>query len=103
MAPGLSSRPQNRNATLWCCALGDRQPNESQLNLGRCGNLEYGFDLIPVFVQSRIEAVYSGGFDPVALRWNSSRYIGRVLPYIELAGGAVFATSNLPLRGRFEP
>ena len=60
------------------------------------GNLEYGFNLIPVFVTSGNQRVSGGGFEPVVLRWNSSQHIGRVVPYIELAGGAVFTASNLP-------
>jgi lipid A 3-O-deacylase len=60
------------------------------------GRLEYGFDLMPVFVQSRPSKLYGGGFAPVILRWNSSHLIGRVTPYIELAGGAVRTSANLP-------
>jgi len=62
----------------------------------RRGTLEYGFDLIPVFVQSRPQTIHGGGVEPVILRWDSSRHIHRLVPYIELAGGAVITTSNLP-------
>jgi Lipid A 3-O-deacylase (PagL) len=58
--------------------------------------LQYGFDLVPLFVQSGNAKILGGGFDPVILRFNSSYQIGRVRPYIELAGGAVLTTSNLP-------
>jgi hypothetical protein len=35
------------------------------------GSLEYGFDIIPLFVASRPEVVWGGGFDPIVLKWNS--------------------------------
>ena len=61
------------------------------------GNLEYGINLIPVFVASVDRRVRSGGgFEPVVFRWNSSHKIGRAAPYIELAGGGIFTASNLP-------
>jgi hypothetical protein len=60
------------------------------------GNLEYGVNLIPLFVTSGNQTVRGGGFDPVVLRWNFTHFAGRVLPYIELAGGGAATTSNLP-------
>jgi len=60
------------------------------------GNLEYGFNLVPIFVTSETERVYGGGFEPVVVRWTSNHQFGRVVPYIELAGGTLFTTSNLP-------
>ena len=62
----------------------------------RQGRFEYGFDIIPIFGQLRPRAIYGGGFEPVILRWNSSLHVGRVAPYIELAGGALRTNSNLP-------
>ncbi len=62
----------------------------------RSGRLEYGVNLVPVLVQSRIQTVYGGGFEPVVLRWTSSHRLGRGAPYIELAGGGVFTSANLP-------
>jgi Lipid A 3-O-deacylase (PagL) len=58
--------------------------------------LQYGFDLVPLFIQTGNAKIPGGGFEPVILRFNSSHQIGRVTPYIELAGGAVLTTSNLP-------
>ncbi|HXW56511.1 MAG TPA: acyloxyacyl hydrolase [Candidatus Cybelea sp.] len=58
--------------------------------------LQYGFDLVPLFIQSGNTKILGGGFEPVMLRFNSSHQIGGVRPYIELAGGAVLTTSNLP-------
>ena len=60
------------------------------------GSLEYGFDLVPLFVTSNNQNVRGGGFDPLILRWNSSLHTARVAPYVELAGGAIATTSNLP-------
>jgi hypothetical protein len=62
----------------------------------RRGSLEYGFDLIPLFVTSKNQSAHGGAFEPIILKWLSSHGIGRSVPYIELAGGAVFTTTNLP-------
>jgi Lipid A 3-O-deacylase (PagL) len=62
----------------------------------RRGALEYGFDLIPAFIQARPQHIFGGGFEPVVLRWNFRHHLGRLTPYIELAGGGLFTNSNLP-------
>lgn len=62
----------------------------------RIANLEYGFDVIPVFVQTGTLTTHGGGFDPVILRFNSGHRFGRVVPYIELGGGGIATTSNFP-------
>jgi len=62
----------------------------------RRGRLEYGFDVMPVFVHLKPQRLYGGGFDPVILRWNSSVHAGRVAPYVELGGGAVRTNTNFP-------
>ncbi len=96
-ATGEEHRNSLTEAQIWTAGAFAGKVITSEIGSGwRRGNLEYGFDLIPVFVQWRPEPLYGGGFDPVVLRWNSGSHIGRVLPYIELAGGAVFTTSNLP-------
>jgi len=59
------------------------------------GNLEYGLNVIPVFMTSRPRLIYGGGFEPIVLRWNFRR-LRRFIPYIELAGGGLFTTSNFP-------
>lgn len=61
------------------------------------GNLEYGVNLVPVFLTTKTQRVYGGGIEPVVLRWISNHHIGRAEPYIELAGGAVRTTANLPV------
>jgi hypothetical protein len=62
----------------------------------RRASLEWGFTLIPVFVQTRTQTVYGGGFEPVVLRFNSGHHFGKVVPYIELAGGGVATMDNIP-------
>lgn len=62
----------------------------------RRGSLEYGFDVMPLFVHFTPEKIYGGGVEPVILRWNSSLRRGRIAPYIELAGGGVRSNANLP-------
>ena len=59
------------------------------------GTLEYGFDLIPVFVTTGTQTVYGGGFDPIVLKWTMTG-TRRFQPFFEAAGGGVFTTSNVP-------
>ena len=62
----------------------------------RRGSLEYGFDVIPLFVHFTPEKIHGGGFEPLILRWNSGLRAGRIAPYLELAGGGVATNTNLP-------
>ena len=62
----------------------------------RRGSLEYAFDFMPVFETYGNQRIHGIGFDPVILRWNSALHTSRVSPYIELSGGAVSTSSNLP-------
>ena len=62
----------------------------------RRGSLEYGFDVFPLVLELAPKTVYGAAFEPLVLRWNSARHLGRVVPYIELAGGAMRTSSNLP-------
>ncbi len=62
----------------------------------RAGRLEYAFDVAPLFVQLNPRVTYGIAFDPVILRWTSSLHKGRTHPYIELGGGGVSTTANLP-------
>lgn len=118
-----SAQKQNRNwdISVWIAgATGEENSNsftEAQILSGgvfvgkvftgeigrgwRRGNLEFGMDLIPLFVHLQPETLYGGGFEPTVLRWNSlglnsSRRRGRATPFLELAGGAVHTNSNLP-------
>jgi Lipid A 3-O-deacylase (PagL) len=60
------------------------------------GRFEYAFDAVPLFITFGNQNTHGGGFDPVIIRWNSSLHTSRVAPYIELAGGCVAVTENLP-------
>jgi Lipid A 3-O-deacylase (PagL) len=59
-------------------------------------SMEYGFDLIPVFVTSNNQNVHGVAFDPVIFRWNSSFHAAHLAPYIEGAGGGLVTSANLP-------
>ena len=62
----------------------------------RRGRLEYGFELMPVFVQFKPGRIAGGGFAPIVLRWNPALRFTGARPYIELAGGALKTDGNLP-------
>jgi Lipid A 3-O-deacylase (PagL) len=62
----------------------------------RRGTWEYGFDFVPLFATAKNQKVKGAGFEPVVLRWNSSHHAGPVVPYIEMAGGGMFTTANVP-------
>jgi len=62
----------------------------------RHGDLEYGFDVVPIFHTHGNQRVHGTAFDPVILRWNSAVRYGRMSPYIEVGGGGVSTSANLP-------
>jgi hypothetical protein len=62
----------------------------------RRGNLEYGFDLVPVFRTFGNQRNHGLGFDPLILRWNFAPRTPHILPYIEVAAGVVSTKANLP-------
>jgi hypothetical protein len=62
----------------------------------RRGSLEYAVDFMPVFETYGDQRIHGWGFDPVILRWNSAHHTSRIAPYIELSGGAVITSANLP-------
>src|ERR1700690_2246963 len=96
-ATGEENRNSFTEAQIWTAGVFVGRVITDKIGSGwRGGNLEYGVNLMPVFVQRRPEALYGGGLDPVVVRWNSSLHAGRVVPYIELAGGAVLTNTNLP-------
>ncbi|HKI26461.1 MAG TPA: acyloxyacyl hydrolase [Candidatus Sulfotelmatobacter sp.] len=60
------------------------------------GRFEYAVDAVPVFfVFQPANTAYGVGFDPLGLKWNFQRH-GRVSPYFELTGGALFTDHNVP-------
>jgi len=73
------------------------------------GRFEYAVDAVPVFMvfqpvlipvgqtgtTSDASTVYGGGVNPLNLKWNlASR--GSVAPYLELSGGTLFTTHEVP-------
>jgi lipid A 3-O-deacylase len=60
------------------------------------GNFEYAVDLIPVYAVFQDKTVYGGGFNPLVLKWNFAGG-GRLSPYMELHGGTLFTTDEVPL------
>jgi len=60
------------------------------------GRFEYAVDAVPVFlVFQPANTAYGVGFDPLGLKWNFQRH-GRISPYLELAGGALFTNHDVP-------
>ena len=59
------------------------------------GNFEYAVDAVPVYLVMHDGTTYGAGFDPLVLKWN---FAGskRAVPYIELAGGTLFSTREVP-------
>jgi Lipid A 3-O-deacylase (PagL) len=56
---------------------------------------EYTLELQPLFLVTRVQHAYGGGFAPVGLRWNFAPR-GRYRPYLEFNGGAMFSQKNVP-------
>jgi lipid A 3-O-deacylase len=60
------------------------------------GRFEYAVDGVPVFfVFQPANTAYGVGFDPLVLKWNFERQ-GRFSPYLELCGGTLFTSHNVP-------
>jgi hypothetical protein len=60
------------------------------------GRFEYAVDAVPVFFAFQpFNTAYGAGFDPLALKWNFQRH-GRISPYLELTGGVLFTTDDVP-------
>jgi lipid A 3-O-deacylase len=60
------------------------------------GRFEYAVDAVPVFfVFQPADTAYGVGFDPFALKWNFERH-GRLSPYLELCGGTLFTSHDVP-------
>jgi Lipid A 3-O-deacylase (PagL) len=96
-ATGEENRNSFKEAQIWTAGFSVGKVLTEQTGKGWLrGSLEYGFNLIPIFVTFGSQTVHGGGFEPVLFRWSSTHHVGRVVPYIELAGGAVFTNSNLP-------
>lgn len=60
------------------------------------GRFEYAVDAVPVFVVFQpASAAYGVGFDPLSLKWNFAGH-GRLSPYLELCGGTLFTSHDVP-------
>jgi len=97
----IASGEENTNsfdeARIWTAGvLLGRGMGHEVLGGWRRGSLEYGLNLIPLFLTAKSQKVHGGGFEPIVLRWHSSHNFGRATPYLEVAGGAVFTNANLP-------
>ncbi len=60
------------------------------------GRFEYAVDAVPIFlIFQPANTAYGVGFDPLGLKWNFERH-GRFSPYLELTGGTVFTSHDIP-------
>jgi hypothetical protein len=62
------------------------------------GRFEYALDAVPAFLAFQpASTAYGAGFNPLNLKWNFATR-GRVVPYLELSGGALFTNHDVPTR-----
>jgi hypothetical protein len=96
VATGAENGPLTQ-ARLWMAGMSFAKPITGEFGggIGR-GVLEYGFDLIPLFRTQKSQHVYGGGFEPLVLRWTSTAHRGKLVPYLEGAGGGIFTSADLP-------
>ncbi|MGO9641737.1 MAG: acyloxyacyl hydrolase [Candidatus Acidiferrales bacterium] len=60
------------------------------------GQFEYAVDVVPVFwVFEPKGTAYGFVLDPIALKWDFQEH-GRVVPYLELSGGTLFTSRDVP-------
>ncbi len=60
------------------------------------GRFEYAVDAVPVFVVFQpTNTAYGAAIDPFALIWDFDSH-GRIVPYAELGGGALFTNRQVP-------
>jgi hypothetical protein len=60
------------------------------------GRFEYTVDAVPLWlIFQPLNTAYGVGFTPLGLKWNFERH-GRLSPYLELGGGALFTNHNVP-------
>ncbi len=60
------------------------------------GRFEYALDTVPLFLAFQpTNTAYGIGFDPLGLKWNFQRR-GRISPFLELTGGVLFSTHDIP-------
>jgi lipid A 3-O-deacylase len=60
------------------------------------GRFEYAVDAVPAYLLfQRANTAYGVGLNPLNLRWNLSQR-GSLIPYLELSGGVLFTTHDVP-------
>jgi hypothetical protein len=60
------------------------------------GRFEYAVDAVPIFLAFQpTNTAYGVGFDPLGLKWNFQRH-GHISPYLELTGGVLFTSHDVP-------
>jgi hypothetical protein len=60
------------------------------------GRFEYAVDAVPLFmVFQPANTAYGVGLNPLNLKWDFATR-GRVVPYLELSGGTLFTTHDVP-------
>ena len=59
------------------------------------GHFEYAVDAVPATLVLQRNNTFGTGIDPVVLKWNFERR-GRWAPYMEMNGGLLFTTDQVP-------
>lgn len=60
------------------------------------GRFEYAVDAVPLYlIFQPADTAYGVGFNPLGLKWNFERH-GRLSPYLELSGGTLFTSHDVP-------
>jgi len=60
------------------------------------GRFEYAIDAVPLYlIFQPANTAYGAGLNPVNLKWNFVTR-GHVVPYLELSGGTLFTTDEVP-------
>jgi|SRR5690242_12608841 len=61
------------------------------------GNFEYAVDAVPLFLVFQPSGTaYGAAINPLNMKWDFATK-GRVVPYLELSGGTLFTTEEVPL------
>ena len=61
------------------------------------GRFQWSFEFVPVYGQYHPESTYGFGVTPLLWRWNFEPH-GRLAPFAELAGGALWTRDPVPAR-----
>jgi lipid A 3-O-deacylase len=60
------------------------------------GRFEYAIDAVPVYlIFQPVNTAYGAGLNPVNLKWNFATR-GHAVPYLELSGGTLFTSHEVP-------